>query len=499
MFRTAPWQPTLFLGTVYLLSSLAYADYEAGRAAWDAGRPLEAVSEWRAAADQGDARAMLALGQAYVRGLGIPQDYVEAHMWLNLAAARGDPQAPAERDALAGDMTAEQRAEAQRQAREWEPGGQETAAAPNRDVDAGSPPERALREAQALLAELGYKPGPADGAWGQRSAQAYQAFLGDAGLPMTDQLTPKALLAMREMAAGEGQDKQPEVAAALVPADALHRAVTAGDVDGLETALRTGLDVNARDGRGWTALMHAADKGYLLLVPPLLKAKADPDIQAPDGATALFMAAVLGHSEIIELLMKAGADIGIRGPRGRTAVDVAQMTYGPVAEALAEKENAAVVALLRGITTAANAALPPGRRCSDDADDAGCWREILENPGCHLWVESAKPNRTRESWSGSCDDGAATGRGTLVTRWQKGSVLEETVTIVDGRRHGKATARATNGFVTEGQYDRGVAYGRWISYGRDGECFSVRELSGDKIVSYDSDCSNYIEPRNPDR
>ena len=340
--------------TVTLMATgLAWGDYVAGQEAWEAGRPAEAVAAWETAAAGGDRRAMTALGKAYRQGLGVPQDYVLAHMWFNLAASGGDEAALQERDELTAQMTPSAIAEAQERARERNTATAKADTQGSRSGTATStgdpPPPRAIREAQTLLARMGYAPGPADGAWGRRSAQAYQTFLGDAGLPMTDVLAPGALLAMRQMAAGEGQDKQPEVAAAPVPADALHRAVTAGDVDGLETALRAGVDVNARDGRGWTALMHAADKGYLLLVPPLLEAKADPDMQAPDGATALFMAAVLGHSEIIELLMQAGADIGIRGPRGRTAVDVAQMTYGSVAETLERKENAAVFALLRGV------------------------------------------------------------------------------------------------------------------------------------------------------
>ena len=74
----------------------AWADFDAGQAAFDAGRFDEAVEEWRAAADAGDARAMLALGRLHVRGVGAPQDYVAAHAWLNLAAGRGEAAAAAE-------------------------------------------------------------------------------------------------------------------------------------------------------------------------------------------------------------------------------------------------------------------------------------------------------------------------------------------------------------------------------------------------------------------
>ena len=135
-----------------------------------------------------------------------------------------------------------------------------------------------------------------------------------------------------------------------IPGSAALRATEAGDVSALDKALAAGADPNARGRRGWTPLMHAADKGYKLLVPPLLKAGAKPDIQAADGATALFIAALHGRSGIVELLMKAGADPSIKGPKDRTAVDVARMKYGDAKAARKKKENPAVLALLEGIT-----------------------------------------------------------------------------------------------------------------------------------------------------
>ncbi len=78
------------------------------------------------AAEQGDARAQSNLGLMYVGSLGVPQDYVQAHMWLDLAASRfpsGEDRDKAlkERDRVAKKMTPAQISEAQKLAREWKP------------------------------------------------------------------------------------------------------------------------------------------------------------------------------------------------------------------------------------------------------------------------------------------------------------------------------------------------------------------------------------------
>jgi TPR repeat protein len=72
--------------------------------------------------------AQFNLGVMYEHGLGIPRDYVQAHMWLNLAGAReADPERRSRmvkrRDELAAGMTREQIARAQRLAWEWKPKG----------------------------------------------------------------------------------------------------------------------------------------------------------------------------------------------------------------------------------------------------------------------------------------------------------------------------------------------------------------------------------------
>ena len=378
----------LALGLAFAAVAPAGADYEAGQRAWDAGRPAEAVAAWQSAAGTGDGRAMLALGRAYAKGRGAPQDFVEGHKWLNLAASLGSAEAASERDALAKEMTAEERAEARKLARAWKNRGEEAAGrtaartASAAEAPAGPPPglpRRALREAQDLLAALGYEPGPADGVWGRRSVEAYRGFLGDAGLTASDTLTPAALQAMQRIA--KDRQVKPAKAALPKPPANLHSLVKAGDAAGLKAALPDGVAgrIDARDGRGWTALMHAADRGFAPLVPHLLNAGAKVDLRAPDGATALFIAAAHGHWQVIGLLMKAGANVTIEGPKGRTAVDLARAAWGGPEDLDGKNLDPAIAALVRGRSWAqalaakkAEEALrrnfPPGEKLRDCAE-----------------------------------------------------------------------------------------------------------------------------------
>ncbi len=290
MYRHLAWLIPLCAALTLSCATVAQADYGAGQTAWKAGRYAEALKEWRRAARKGDRRSMAALGRAFVRGVGVPQDFIEAHKWLNLAAARGDVKAAAERDALAKEMTVEERAEARKLLRAWRAAGKRrsTAIVPRRrSPRTPRPPRRVARKGS--------------------------------------------------------------------PGNAALRAVAAGNISALENALAAGADANARGGkRGWTPLMYAADKGYTLLVPPLLKAGAKPNLRAADGATALFIAALRGRSELVEILMKAGADPAIKGPKGKTAeglmaIRVARTKYGGARglhKALRANERPAVIEAL---------------------------------------------------------------------------------------------------------------------------------------------------------
>ncbi len=75
----------------------------------------------RPLAEQGQANAQFSIGLMYAIGKGVLQDFVEAHKWFNLAAARGNKQAEKNRVTVSIAMTRTQIAEAQRLAREWKP------------------------------------------------------------------------------------------------------------------------------------------------------------------------------------------------------------------------------------------------------------------------------------------------------------------------------------------------------------------------------------------
>jgi len=55
----------------------------------------------------------------YKKGQGVPQDYSQAYMWTNLAAAQGLEQSIKMRDSLVKKLTPSQIEEGQRLAREW--------------------------------------------------------------------------------------------------------------------------------------------------------------------------------------------------------------------------------------------------------------------------------------------------------------------------------------------------------------------------------------------
>ena len=71
------------------LSTVARADFESGRHAFNAGDYATAAREFRAEAQRGNANAMFLLGELYVTGRGVPRDDREAASWYFNAVRNG--------------------------------------------------------------------------------------------------------------------------------------------------------------------------------------------------------------------------------------------------------------------------------------------------------------------------------------------------------------------------------------------------------------------------
>jgi hypothetical protein len=77
----------------------------------------EAARLYQATATQGLNAAQYNLGNMYYRGDGVPQDYTTAHMWFNIASANGNQRGEENRDLAADRMSREAIEEAQSRAR----------------------------------------------------------------------------------------------------------------------------------------------------------------------------------------------------------------------------------------------------------------------------------------------------------------------------------------------------------------------------------------------
>ena len=91
---------------------------------------------------------------------------------------------------------------------------------------------------------------------------------------------------------------------------ALMKAAWEGDTGQAQALIHNGVDVNARDAFGRTALIIAASQGHTYIVQALLEQGADRDIRDSVGTTALIAAKARGYSRIASLLRESSTDEG---------------------------------------------------------------------------------------------------------------------------------------------------------------------------------------------
>jgi hypothetical protein len=131
-------------------------------------------------------------------------------------------------------------------------------------------------------------------------------------------------------------------------------AASGGHLDVIEAFIGTfGVDVDAADGRGWTALMCAAYTGHTATVNALAGThNANVEAATQKGLTALMLAAEHGHTDTVNALAGThNANVEAVGPSGRTALMRAAMNgHTDTVNALAGTHNANVDADKSGWT-----------------------------------------------------------------------------------------------------------------------------------------------------
>ncbi len=87
----------------------------------------------------------------------------------------------------------------------------------------------------------------------------------------------------------------------------------------IKNLLQTG-NINAKNDRGWTALIMASYYGYIEIVRALILAGADVNAKATANTTALIFTSLRGHTDVVETLISAGADVNAQSSIGWIAL-----------------------------------------------------------------------------------------------------------------------------------------------------------------------------------
>lgn len=167
----------------------AHADFRTALDAYERGDRGAAFVEFGQLAERGDANSQYMLGYMHAVGDWALKDYVKAYKWFSLAAVAGQADALKVRDEIATKMTSNQIASAQALAQEWMANSSTASTRDQSRTEQSRPrfePISAdlMRRIQTRLLELGYDPGPADGAMGYRTKTAIERFQRDTNLPI---------------------------------------------------------------------------------------------------------------------------------------------------------------------------------------------------------------------------------------------------------------------------------------------------------------------------
>jgi ankyrin repeat protein len=160
-----------------------------------------------------------------------------------------------------------------------------------------------------------------------------------------------------------------------VQSDDFVRSAERGDIKALLLYFDSGIDLNAQNGDGYTALMAAAKNGQIEAVNKLLGQKVKVDIQGYNGFTALMLAAENNQLSIVKALLAKDADPNLQDNNGWTALMKAvyrgntDCVIAIADRSRQEVNRGLLIAALMGHRDAAKALLDRGAEIDSRADD----------------------------------------------------------------------------------------------------------------------------------
>jgi uncharacterized protein len=97
--------------------------------------------------------------------------------------------------------------------------------------------------------------------------------------------------------------------------------------DTLQLLMKAGADVNVLTNDGWTPLAVSARNNYIDSLRALIEGGADVNMKNEAGRTALIAAVVATSLESVEALVETGADVNLPDARGFTPTDYANELF----------------------------------------------------------------------------------------------------------------------------------------------------------------------------
>jgi len=126
-------------------------------------------------------------------------------------------------------------------------------------------------------------------------------------------------------------------AEAVMSAEDFLKLCSAGTPQEVETEIKAGADVEAKDNDGMTALLLAArQNGNPEVSSVLIQAGADVNAKNNGGMTPLMWAAEWNNAEVLNVLIQGGADVNAKDNGGMTALMLAAMRNNEALNSLVE-------------------------------------------------------------------------------------------------------------------------------------------------------------------